>query len=90
MTYRSTRPNVVSEESVFDLPIEKQHELAKLEGYASFEDWVADTEKMLKAADEFARQADEAIAARKEGELPEGWTQDTLDNWIAKGSYYQD
>lgn len=84
MTYRSTRPNVVSEENVFDLPIERQRELAKLEGYASFEDWVSDTEKELKEADEFCRQADEAIAARKEGELPEGWTQETLDNWLSK------
>lgn len=84
MTTRLPRPNVVSSESVLDLPIERQKELAKLMGFSDFDAWVAETKKCLDDAWEFGRQLDEANANYKEGELPEGWTQETLDNWISK------
>lgn len=84
MTKRLPRPNVISEESVLDLPLDKQKECAKIMGYDDFDAWVAYIKKSSDETWEICRQLDEANANYKEGELPEGWTQDTLDNWISK------
>lgn len=51
-------------ESILDLPLERQRELAKIEGYSSHAEWVKHGEQTLAELDAYEKNFNEACAPR--------------------------
>ncbi len=64
--------------NVFDLPIEKQRELAALEGM-EFQDWVKATKREFAGDEEFRKDLD-----ANKGVRPKGWADEDTKRFQAK------